>query len=213
MGLMDMLTQAMRAAVATQQFDQVAQHAPSDVLAKGLSAAFASGSDARDRQHGGAVVRSVEWRTAGRNAQSAHRRAGSRRYERACRRGARQCDVPRTDADHARAGVTTDPTASSGRCESCKRSAPWCRRSARSVLCAAPESHQYAGWHRGHSRHDENERSLVRAIIGLADRLPINDCDLAADNIAQATAARRCGHSCLVREWRPPTRTGPSSLR
>jgi hypothetical protein len=42
MGLMDMLTQAMSSG-GTQQFDQVAQHAPSDVLAKGLSAAFASG--------------------------------------------------------------------------------------------------------------------------------------------------------------------------
>jgi len=41
MGLMDMLTQAMRGGGA-QQFDQVAQNAPSDVLAKGLSEAFAS---------------------------------------------------------------------------------------------------------------------------------------------------------------------------
>jgi len=39
---MDMLTQAMRGDSGAQQFDQVAQNAPSDVLAKGLSAAFAS---------------------------------------------------------------------------------------------------------------------------------------------------------------------------
>ena len=42
MGLMDMLTQAMSGGSGTQQFGQIAQNAPSDVLAKGLSAAFAS---------------------------------------------------------------------------------------------------------------------------------------------------------------------------
>src|SRR5664279_2888766 len=42
MGLMDMLSQAISGGGGTQQFGQVAQNAPSDVLAKGLSAAFAS---------------------------------------------------------------------------------------------------------------------------------------------------------------------------
>ena len=42
MGLMDMLTQAMSGGGGAQQFGQIAQNAPSDVLAKGLSAAFAS---------------------------------------------------------------------------------------------------------------------------------------------------------------------------
>jgi hypothetical protein len=42
MGLMDMLTQAMSGGSGAQQFGQIAQNAPSDVLAKGLSAAFAS---------------------------------------------------------------------------------------------------------------------------------------------------------------------------
>lgn len=42
MGLMDMLTQAVSGGGGTQQFGQVAQNAPDDVLAKGLSAAFAS---------------------------------------------------------------------------------------------------------------------------------------------------------------------------
>jgi hypothetical protein len=42
MGLMDMLTQAMGGGSGAQQFGQIAQNAPSDVLAKGLSAAFAS---------------------------------------------------------------------------------------------------------------------------------------------------------------------------
>ena len=42
MGLMDMLTQAVSGGGGTQQFGQIAQNAPSDVLAKGLSAAFAS---------------------------------------------------------------------------------------------------------------------------------------------------------------------------
>jgi hypothetical protein len=42
MGLMDMVTQALSGGGGAQQFDQVAQNAPSDVLAKGLSAAFAS---------------------------------------------------------------------------------------------------------------------------------------------------------------------------
>ena len=42
MGLMDMLTQAMSGGGGAQQFNQIAQNAPSDVLAKGLSAAFAS---------------------------------------------------------------------------------------------------------------------------------------------------------------------------
>ena len=42
MGLMDMLTQAMSGGSGAQQFDQIAQNAPSDVLAKGLSEAFAS---------------------------------------------------------------------------------------------------------------------------------------------------------------------------
>ena len=42
MGLMDMLTQAVSGGGGAQQFDQIAQNAPSDVLAKGLSAAFAS---------------------------------------------------------------------------------------------------------------------------------------------------------------------------
>jgi hypothetical protein len=42
MGLMDMLTQAMSGSGGAQQFGQVAQNAPSDALAKGLSAAFAS---------------------------------------------------------------------------------------------------------------------------------------------------------------------------
>lgn len=42
MGLLDMLTQAVGGGNAAPQFDQIAQNAPSDVLAKGLSAAFAS---------------------------------------------------------------------------------------------------------------------------------------------------------------------------
>jgi len=42
MGLLDMLTQAVGAGGGTQQFSQVAQSAPSDVLAKGLAEAFAS---------------------------------------------------------------------------------------------------------------------------------------------------------------------------
>lgn len=42
MGLLDILTQAMSSGGGSQQFGQVAQNAPSDVLAKGLSAAFAS---------------------------------------------------------------------------------------------------------------------------------------------------------------------------
>jgi|APFre7841882630_1041343.scaffolds.fasta_scaffold23134_3 hypothetical protein len=42
MGLMDMLTQAVSGSGGAQQFDQITQNAPSDVLAKGLSAAFAS---------------------------------------------------------------------------------------------------------------------------------------------------------------------------
>ncbi len=42
MGLMDMLTQAVSGGGGAQQFGQIAQNAPSDVLAKGLSAAFAS---------------------------------------------------------------------------------------------------------------------------------------------------------------------------
>jgi hypothetical protein len=42
MGIMDMLTQAMSGGSGAQQFGQIAQDAPGDVLAKGLSAAFAS---------------------------------------------------------------------------------------------------------------------------------------------------------------------------
>lgn len=42
MGLLDTLTQALGGGNSTQQFDQVAQSAPTDVLAKGLAAAFAS---------------------------------------------------------------------------------------------------------------------------------------------------------------------------
>jgi hypothetical protein len=42
MGLMDMLTQAVSGGGGTQQFNQIAQNAPTDVLAKGLSEAFAS---------------------------------------------------------------------------------------------------------------------------------------------------------------------------
>ena len=42
MGLMDMLTQAVSGGGGAQHFGQIAQNAPSDVLAKGLSAAFAS---------------------------------------------------------------------------------------------------------------------------------------------------------------------------
>jgi hypothetical protein len=42
MGLMDMLAQAVSGGGGPQQFGQVAENAPSDVLAKGLSAAFAS---------------------------------------------------------------------------------------------------------------------------------------------------------------------------
>ena len=42
MGLMDMLNQALGGQQSASQFGQVAQNAPDDVLAKGLSAAFAS---------------------------------------------------------------------------------------------------------------------------------------------------------------------------
>jgi|SRR5579862_7803645 len=42
MGLMDMLTQAVSGSGGAQQFEQIARNAPPDVLAKGLSAAFAS---------------------------------------------------------------------------------------------------------------------------------------------------------------------------
>lgn len=42
MGLLDTLTQALNSQQASAQFGHVAQNAPDDVLAKGLSAAFAS---------------------------------------------------------------------------------------------------------------------------------------------------------------------------
>jgi hypothetical protein len=42
MGLLDTLTQALSNPQGAQQFSHVAQNAPDDVLAKGLSAAFAS---------------------------------------------------------------------------------------------------------------------------------------------------------------------------
>ncbi len=42
MGILDMLTQAMGGGSGAQQFNQVTQSAPTDVLAKGLSAAFSS---------------------------------------------------------------------------------------------------------------------------------------------------------------------------
>ena len=42
MGLLDSLVQAVSGGGSSQQFDQVAQQAPADVLAKGLSAAFSS---------------------------------------------------------------------------------------------------------------------------------------------------------------------------
>ena len=42
MGLMDMLNQALGSQQGAPQFNQVAQNAPNDVLAKGLSEAFAS---------------------------------------------------------------------------------------------------------------------------------------------------------------------------
>jgi len=42
MGLLDMLTQAIGNRGGTQQFGQIAQSAPRDVLAKGLAEAFAS---------------------------------------------------------------------------------------------------------------------------------------------------------------------------
>ena len=42
MGLMDMLSQALGSGNGAPQFNQIAQNAPSDVLAKGLSAAFGS---------------------------------------------------------------------------------------------------------------------------------------------------------------------------
>ena len=42
MGLLDTLTQALSGQQGAAQFNQVAQSAPDDVLAKGLSAAFAS---------------------------------------------------------------------------------------------------------------------------------------------------------------------------
>jgi len=42
MGLLETLSQAIAAGNSTQQFDQVAQSAPTDLLVKGLAAAFAS---------------------------------------------------------------------------------------------------------------------------------------------------------------------------
>ena len=42
MGLLDMLTQAISNKDGSQQFSQIAQSAPSDVLAKGLAGTFAS---------------------------------------------------------------------------------------------------------------------------------------------------------------------------
>ena len=42
MGLLDMLTQAVSGSNSGQQFEQVAQAAPPEVLSKGLSAAFSS---------------------------------------------------------------------------------------------------------------------------------------------------------------------------
>ena len=42
MGLLDTLTQMLGSKEGAQQFDQVAQNAPNDVLAKGISAAFTS---------------------------------------------------------------------------------------------------------------------------------------------------------------------------
>lgn len=42
MGLLDMLKQAVSGGNSSQQFDQIAQTAPTDLLAKGLAAAFGS---------------------------------------------------------------------------------------------------------------------------------------------------------------------------
>ena len=42
MSLLDMLSQAISGGSTPQQFDQVTQNAPNDILAKGLSAAFGS---------------------------------------------------------------------------------------------------------------------------------------------------------------------------
>jgi hypothetical protein len=42
MGLLDMLTKAVSGSSGAPQFNQIAQNAPNDVLAKGLSGAFAS---------------------------------------------------------------------------------------------------------------------------------------------------------------------------
>lgn len=42
MGLLDMLAQAVSGGNSSQQFDQIAQTAPTDLLAKGLAAAFGS---------------------------------------------------------------------------------------------------------------------------------------------------------------------------
>ena len=42
MGLLDMLAQAVGGGNSSQQFDQIAQTAPTDLLAKGLAAAFGS---------------------------------------------------------------------------------------------------------------------------------------------------------------------------
>jgi hypothetical protein len=42
MGILDMLTQAVSGGNSTPQFGQVAQNAPTDLLAKGLAAAFGS---------------------------------------------------------------------------------------------------------------------------------------------------------------------------
>ena len=103
MGLMDMLTQAMSGGSGAQQFGQIAQNAPSDLLAKGLSAAFASDqTPAIGNMVGQLFGQSNGAQQAGMlnqflGALGPGVMGGSPG-------GARLSDVPRADADHARTG-------------------------------------------------------------------------------------------------------------
>ncbi len=165
MGLMDMLTQAVGGGSGAQQFGQIAQNAPSDVLAKGLSAAFASDqTPAIGNMVGQLFGQSNGTQQAGMLNQLLGALGPGVMAGLAGGVLGRVMSPGQTQITPEQASQLTPQQ--EGRRKSPERSAPRCRRPVRSVLRAAPGSHQYARGHRGHRGNDENERSLVRAIVG-----------------------------------------------
>jgi len=154
MGLLDSLAQAIGNKQGSPQFSDIAQDAPNDVLAKGITAAFNSDQTP-------AIGNMVSQLFAQSNGAQ---QAGMLNQLMTSLGPAVMGSLAGGTLAKVMApgsGFPVDAAAGAGRRQSREPGASRCRRPARRLLCRAPRADQHARRHRGHRRDDEDAGSLV----------------------------------------------------